>query len=317
MLEANFPQSLPEFLAAFGTEDQCRDYFIRQKWPDGFQCPKCGHRKCWHLNNRDIWVCQGCEHHASLISDTFCHGTRKPLTHWFLAIYFMASSKRGLSAKELQRHLKCSYQTAWLMLHKLRRSMVDPNRLPLQGEVEIDESYIGGPEEGLQGRGAEKKSILICAAERQDDGYMGRIRLGIIETAGGDHITSFLNERVQKGTVAHTDGWQGYGALTRSGFRHLVTSIRASQEKAHTILPHVHLVFSLVKRWILGTHQGSVSRKHLHAYLEEFTFRFNRRRAKSITHFFQRLAEGLVRERCQPYWKIVGRTAPDKPLRCG
>ena len=200
------------------------------------------------------------------------------------------------------------------MLHKLRDAMVDPNRKPLNGEVEIDESYIGGPEEGLQGRGAEKKSIMICAAEKVD-GAMGRIRLGIVEHASQDKINAFLNGRVELGTTAHTDGWRGYNALARSGFQHIVTCVSASTEKAHTVLPRVHLVFSLVKRWVLGTHQGSVSRKHLSSYLEEFTFRFNRRKAKKITHFFQRLAEGLVREKCRPYWKIVGRLAPDEPLR--
>jgi transposase-like protein len=259
-------------------------------------------------------VCAGCEHHTSLIAETCCHGSRKPLTQWFLAMYFMATSKRGLSAKELQRQLRCSYQTAWTMLHKLRSCMVNPNREPLKDAVEIDESYIGGPEEGQRGRGAAGKTIMICAAEKVGRS-IGRIRLGIIEQASQEKITSFLKGRVEVGTTAHTDGWRGYNSLERSGFRHIATSIKASTEKAHIVLPRVHLVFSLVKRWINGTHQGSVSTKHLCAYLEEFTFRFNRRNAKSITHFFQRLAEGLVREKCKPYWKIVGRVAPDRSLR--
>jgi len=314
MLEPNFPQSLPDFLDAFGTDEQCRAYLIRQKWPDGFHCPQCGHRKSWQLNNRDIWVCQKCEHHASLIADTCCHGTRKPLRQWFLAMYFMASSKRGLSARELQRHLKCSYQTAWSMLHKLRRCMVDPNRQPLKGAVEVDEAYIGGHEEGVVGRLTEKKAVIMCAVEKKD-GNPGRIRLGIIENASQDSINAFMNGQVEHGTTAHTDGWRGYNALSRSGFRHIVTVASHTEEKAHQIFPHVHMVFSLVKRWILGTHQGSVSRKHLHSYLEEFTYRFNRRKAKSITHFFQRLAEGLVREKCDPYWMIVGRIAAAQPLK--
>jgi transposase-like protein/ribosomal protein L37AE/L43A len=313
MISVDFPQSLPAFMAAFGTNEQCREYLIKQKWPTGFVCPKCGHGKSWQLHSRDIWVCSKCEHHTSLIANTCCHGSRKPLTQWFLAMYFMSASKRGLSAKELQRHLRCSYQTAWAMLHKLRSCMVDPNRKPLKGEVEIDESYIGGPEEGQRGRGAAGKTIMICAAEKVGRA-MGRIRLGIIEQASREKITAFLNGRVELGTTAHTDGWHGYNSLERSGFWHIATSIKASEEKAHIILPRVHLVFSLVKRWILGTHQGSISTKHLRAYLEEFTFRFNRRKAKNITHFFQRLAEGLVREKCQPYWKIVGRVASKQPL---
>jgi transposase-like protein len=193
--------------------------------------------------------------------------------------------------------------------------MVDPNRLPLQGVVEIDEAYIGGPQEGLRGRGAEGKAIMICAVEKQDDGGTGRCRLGIIESASQKDITAFLNGRVEIGTVARTDGWRAYNALARSGFRHVVAVESQSKEKPHKLLPRVHRVFSLVKRWLIGTHHGSVSRKHLHAYLEEYSFRFNRRKAKNITHVFQRLAEGLVREQCLPYWKIIGRHAADQPLR--
>ncbi len=315
MLEADFPQSLTDFLDAFGTEEQCREYLIRQKWPDGFRCPKCSHPKSWQLNNRDIWVCQKCEHHTSLIADTCCQGSHKPIRHWFLAMYFMATNKSGMSAKYLQRQLKCSYQTAWTMLHKLRRGMVDPNRLPLQGFVEIDESYIGGPEEGLRGRGADGKAIMICAVEKQEDGGTGRCRLGVIESASQDDINAFVKGRVAPGSVAHTDGWRGYNAMSRSGFKHVVTVAYLSKEKTHDIFPRVHRVFSLVKRWILGTFHGSISRKHLHAYLEEYTFRFNRRKAKTITHFFQRLTEGLVREECLPYWKIVGRLSADQPVR--
>ena len=144
---------------------------------------------------------------------------------------------------------------------------------------------------------------------------MVRVRLGVIENTSKDSINAFLNGSVEKGASAHTDGWKEYCDLERSGFMHITTIASHAKEKAHTLFPRVHMVYTLVKRWILGTHQGSVSRKHMHSYLEEYTYRFNRRRAKSITYSFQRLTEGLVREQCLPYWKIIGREFANQPLK--
>lgn len=313
MLDLHFPSTMVEFEATFGTEEKCREYLFRQKWPEGFRCPRCGSCRYWSLTNREIMVCATCEHHASLTAGTHFHKTRKSLKEWFWTLYMMTTSKRGLSAKELQRHLGCSYKTAWTWLQKLRRAMVNPDREPLSGEVEIDESYIGGPEEGVKGRETEDKAIIVCAAEKDGAGT-GRIRLGVVENASRKSLKAFIQGKVAPGSVAHTDGWVGYKHLERSGYYHLVTVMRGSDKKAHEVFPRVHRIFSLVKRWVLGTHQGSVSRKHLGTYLEEFTFRFNRRTAKNRTLLFQRLIEGVVREPCLPYWQIIGRTAPHSPL---
>lgn len=313
MLEADFPKNMVDFEHVFGTDEKCRAYLERQKWPDGYICPKCDGRKYWCLLNRDIWVCSKCEHHSSLTAGTQFQGTHKPLRAWFLAMYLMATSKRGLSAKELQLQIGCSYPTAWAWLHKLRRAMVNPDRLPLKGEIEIDESYIGGVEAGVKGRETETKTVIVCAAEKDGKG-IGRIRLGVVENASTKNLKAFLDGKIAPGSATHTDGWQGYKYLERSGYNHLVSVMYGSDKKAHECLPRVHRVFSLVKRWVMGTHQGSMSRKYLGFYLEEYTFRFNRRGAKSRTLIFQRLMEGVVREQCLPHWKMIGRTAPDQPL---
>jgi transposase-like protein len=313
MIETDFPETLLEFQVTFGTEEQCRAYLERQKWPNGFRCPRCGCNKSWYVASRQLRVCADCQHHCSLTAGTAFQGTRKPLRAWFCAMYLVTSSKAGLSAKELQRHLGCSYQTAWTWLHKLRAGMIVPDREPLSGDVELDETYIGGPEQGPRGRGAGKKTVLACAVEKDGEGT-GRVRLGLIENASKEKLNAFLTGHVEAGSCAHTDGWRGYGDLERSGYRHILTVIDGSGMKAHSLLPRVHRVFSLIKRWVLGTHQGSVSSKHLPAYLEEFTFRFNRRKAKNRTLLFQRLIQGTVLSKCRPYWQIVGRKVAQEPL---
>jgi len=305
MLEVDFPRTLTEFEERFGTEEACRAYLVRQRWPSGFKCPRCGHTKAWRLRQRDIWVCAACEHHVSLTAGTVLQGTRKPLRWWFLAMYLAMGSKRGLSAKELRRHLGCSYQTAWAWLHKMRPVMVRPDRERLAGEVEVDEGYVGGAAHGKRGRGAENKTLIVCAAEREPGG-IGRIRLDVAANASLVELRRFVTESVAAGSRVHTDGWSGYSDLGTLGYDHVVTAVSGSGQKAHTIFPCVHRVLSLAKRVILGTYHGSVSEKHLAAYLQEYTFRFNRRRAKSATLVFQRLVEGVVSRKCFTYRQIVG-----------
>jgi transposase-like protein len=183
--------------------------------------------------------------------------------------------------------------------------MVRPDREPLAGRVEVDEAYVGGRETGRTGRGAvTNKSIVTCAAERDADG-IGRIRMAVVQNASGPELHGFVKWNVEEGSVALTDGWLGYSGLGEIGYEHIATAVAGSGLKAHDVLPAPHLVFALLKRWALGTYHGSMSAKHLQWYLEEFTFRFNRRSARSITHRFQRLFEGAVRQRCRTYREIV------------
>jgi transposase-like protein len=308
MVERDFPKSLPEFLERFGTDEQCLDYLFRQKWPEGFKCGRCGHAEAHALPTRLVYVCYGCRHHHSVTSDTAFHGTRKGLKMWFLALYLMVSSKQGLSAKELQRQLGLgSYKTAWTWLHKLRRCMVDPSRAPLEGLVEVDESYIGGPRPGVRGRGAAGKTAVACAVEK-NGGKTGRVRLAVIENCSREKLQAFVKGQLKEESTVHTDGWQAYVGIEKSGYAHIRDVVDGGLEEAHVVLPAVHRVFSLLKRWVLGTHQGSASRKHLQRYLHEFEFRFNRRTSHAPTHLFQRLMEGVVRDGHCPYRRIVGRT---------
>jgi len=305
MLETDFPKTMVDFEARFGTEQQCREYLARQKWPDGFRCTRCGGDQAWQLRCRSIWVCARCEHHHSLTAGTVLHGTRRPLRHWFLAMYLVNSSKRGLAATELQRHLGCCYQTAWTWLHKLRIAMAGNDPKPLSGTVEVDEAYFGGPRPGKHGRGSEDKVIVVCMAQKRGLG-IGRIRLDVIQSAGFAELERVIRSNVTCDSRTITDGFRAYVGLGRSGYAHETRTVKGSGKQAHEVLPCVHRVFSLLRRRMMGTYHGGVSARHLRAYLQEYTFQFNRRAAKTVTHLFQRLMERVVQDQCLPYRAIVG-----------
>jgi transposase-like protein len=213
-----------------------------------------------------------------------------PLTTWFRAIWEVVRKKNGVSALALASELHMDYNTVWNLLHKLRRAMIRPGRETLGGTVEVDETLYGGFSEGQPGRSKDAKVLIIAAVELKDKGPIGRIRLKIIESAKGQVLLSFLRENVGEGSHVITDGWRGYSRVGTSGYSH---EVQGGRKKKDT-LPHVHLVFSLLKRWILGTHQGAVSREHLEYYLDEFVFRFNRRTSKNRILLFQRLIENAV-----------------------
>jgi transposase-like protein len=245
-----------------------------------------------------------------LTAGTVFQDTRKPLRLWFLAMWFITSQKNGVSALGLQRELGLgSYETAWTWLHKLRRAMVRPGRDNLSGEIEVDETYVGGAEEGKRGRGAETKAIIAVAAEKSGRG-IGRIRLRRIEDVSADTLTSFVRDVVVPGAVIHTDGWRGYNGLAAAGYRRHVSVIGDGPDPAHEVMPRVHLVASLLKRWLVGTHQGGIQHQHLDYYLDEFTFRFNRRRSQARGLLFHRLAQQAVAISPAPYKSIIGGSSP-------
>ncbi len=250
--------------------------------------------------------CRSCHGRTSLTAGTVFQDTRKPLRMWFLAMWFLTSQKNGVSALGLQRVLGLgSYETAWTWLHKLRRAMVRPGRDSLTGAVEVDETYVGGPEEGKRGRKAETKAIVAVAAEKSGRG-IGRIRLRCIEDVSGDSLLPFVQGAVAPGAVVHTDGWSGYSGLAAAGYKHQVTVINSGSEPAHQVMPRVHMVASLLKRWLIGTHQGGIQHRHLDYYLDEFTFRFNRRRSQARGLLFHRLAQQAVAIEPMPYSLIIG-----------
>lgn len=258
----DYPKALAELEARFATDEACRDYLFRLRWPDGFRCPRCGHGKAWPVG-RVLFQCAGCNYQASVTAGTIFQDTRKPLTMWFRAIWWVTSQKTGASALGLQRILGLgSYKTVWTWLHKLRRAMVRPGRDRLSGRVEVDETYVGGEEEGVRGRETKKKALVVIAAEEDGRGT-GRIRMRRIRSASARNLHSFVKQSVEPGSTVHTDGWEGYTGLDKMGYTHEVTVLAKTEASASEVLPRVHHVASLVKRWLMGTHQGAVSNEHL------------------------------------------------------
>lgn len=304
----DYPQDLTEFEARFATEEACRQYLCRLRWPDGFRCPRCECGKSWAVR-AVLLQCAACGYQSSVTAGTIFQDTRTSLKLWLHAMWWVTTQKNGASAMGLQRVLGLKqYQTAWTWLHKLRIAMVRPARDLLTGRVEVDECYMGGLEEGLRGRKVEEKALIIVAAEEDGNG-IGRIRLRHIPDASAKSLHLFVRESIQPGNVVHTDGWSGYSGLSAKGYVHDVTVLKGKKEAASELLPRVHLVISLLKRWLMGTHQGAVSHKHLGYYLDEFTFRFNRRKSKSRGKLFFRLVQQAVAVEPVPYDTIVHRTS--------
>jgi transposase-like protein len=314
MLPTDLPRDLPSFLARFGTDEQCRTYLFEARWPDGFRCAGCGHGRAWAHKARLIYECAACGQQHSLLAGTIFEQTKTGLSRWFLAIYLVTSSKGGISAMELKRQMGFgSYQTAWSWLHKIRKAMVRPERPPLSQQVEADETYLGGPRPGKPGRGAAGK-IKVAGALETGRGQarsrrLGRLRLAVVPDASAKSLAGFLGQNVARPATVATDGWPGYAGLTAAGYAHEPVKLAASWGDAALRLPAIHLVFGLAKRWLLGTHHGAVSAKHLPAYLDEFVFRFNRRTAKSISHRFARVIEHAIQIQPTPYHALVANPA--------
>lgn len=303
-----YPRTFQEFDAWFANESSCREYLIGLRWPNGFRCPRCGVKAEPWLTARGYLHCRHCKREISVTAGTLFEGTRKPLRDWFFAMWFVTSQKHGASALGLKRVLGLgSYQTAWTWLHKMRRAMVRPGRERLMGAVEVDETFIGAPEEDVHGRETENKAIVVIAAERRGKA-IGRIRLRHIEDASAEQLVPFIRDSIMQGSLLITDGWLGYAGLESVGYRHDVRNITASGKRAHELLPRVHRIASLLKRWLLGTLQGGVQSRHLDYYLDEFTFRFNRRSSQSRGLLFYRLMQQAVLIAPPSYRKLVGGT---------
>ncbi len=276
MARPDFPRTIVEFQHRFHDEAACLDYLAASRWPEGYRCPACGGARAWVLARRHLWECAACAHQASVTAGTVLHGTRTPLTLWFWAAYLVATHTPGMSAKQLQRQLGLSrYETAWMLLHKLRRAMVAPEREPLRRAVEVDEFYVGGPEEGLRGgRQRGTKALVAVAIEVRGRGS-GRVRLALIDDASGRSLGAFVKATTSAPAIVHTDGWQAYNVLAGLGFDHRPRTQRGDVGE-EPYLPRAHRAISNLKTWLTGTHRG-VSREQLGVYLDEFTFRHNRR----------------------------------------
>ena len=276
MARPTFPHTLREFQARFADEASCRAYLAASRWPDGYRCPRCGHARAFELPRRDLWQCKACRHQTSVTAGTVLHRTRTSLRDWFWAAYLVATHTPGMSALQLQRQLgSLRYETAWTMLQKLRRAMRRPGRERLRDQVEVDETYLGR-QEGLRGGRQLGDRALVVGAVEVRGRASGRVRLQVVPDASSLSLISFVRANVEPGAIVITDGWQGYAALSGMGYHHRPQT-QGPRARAAVILPRVHRVIGNLKTWLRGTHHG-VDPKHLPAYLDEFTFRFNRRR---------------------------------------
>ena len=279
---------MQEFQDSFAREERCREYLLRLRWPEGFRCPRCGNDRVWQ-NARLLFRCTKCDLETSITAGTLFQDTRKPLRLWFQAMWYVTNQKQGVNALGLQRLLGLgSYRTAWTWLHKLRRAMVRPGRDRLSGTVEVDETFVGGPQPGKRGRGAEGKALVLVAAQ-QDGQRIGRIRLRRITDASGPTLQAAIKGLIAPESRVRTDAWAGYSGLEAGGYSHEV--VRQAITVGDNLLPLANRVASLLKRWLLGTHQGAVRPSHLDYYRDEFTFRFNRRTSRSRGKLFYRLVQ--------------------------
>src|SRR5450759_2941387 len=263
----HYPRSAGDFQSWFGTDADCLDYLDWLRWPEGFVCPRCGHGGGWAVAD-GRYKCVACGGRTSVTAGTLFDRRRTPLTVWFTACWMFASQKDGVSALSLQRSLEIgSYPTAWAMLHRLRSVLVRPGRDRLTGTVEVDETYIGGEEPGLSGgRAKGKKSLVAVAVEVKEPRGHGRCRMGILRDGSAASRHPFVTEHVEPGATVITEAWKGYSGISKLGYIHEPRSQRAARARGNDpgeLLPGVHRVASLAKRWLLGTHQGSVDEAHL------------------------------------------------------
>lgn len=284
-----YPVDQQEFEVVISSEQNAREYLESIRWPNGFVCPVCKSKSAWKIVS-DRWECKDCGRQTSITAGTIFQDTRYPLSIWFQAIWYITGQKHGTSALGLQKLLGIgSYHTAWAWLHRIRRAMVNPIRDKLKGLIQVDETFWGSESPGKRGRGADGKTLILIGIEHTKE-KLGRVRLVKIPDSTGETLVPIIERFAVPGSIIETDGWRGYNGLSTSSFIHTVIKAADDDEP----LPHVHLVASLLKRWILGTHQGGIQPSHLDYYLDEFTFRFNRRTSRSRGLLFRRVLENAV-----------------------
>lgn len=307
----DYPKTLVQFLDWFHTEQMCRQYLEELRWADGFVCPQCGVISPIKRASRDRLICPACRHQATATAGTIFDKTRTQLRDWFAAIWFITSQKHGVSALGLQHMLGLgSYQTAWAMLHRLRRAMVVPGRDLLHGEVEVDETYLSltdryHPRSAIGRKSGTAKVQVVIAVEMLHPKGFGRIRIQQIEQGDSANLVPFIKKSVCLGALIHSDGSPSYNKVEECGFVHKKTIHDRSNTPAHESMPGVHRVAALLQRWILGTHQGAVQPGQLDYYLDEFVFRFNRRTSRSRGLLFYRLLQQAAATHPVTYSQVV------------
>jgi len=313
-----FPKNLIEFQSQFASEAACRAYLAACRWPDGFVCPQCGNRSACELAGLGRWQCARCRRQVLLTAGTVLHKTKLPLTVWFWAAYLMTTDKRGISALLLQRQLGLGcYETAWMMLHKFRRAMVNLEREPLRGEVEVDDTWIGGPQAGLRGSRQLKgrKAALVVVAVEKRGKASGRVRMAVIPDFKSVTLRAFVQHNVAPGSTIYTDGLKSFTGFEQTGFRHIPRTqpLQGDLRKgAKSVAPLADRAIGNLQQWLIGTYHG-VSRDQLQVYLDEFVFRHNRRQTPMAA--FQTLLGLGTAHKPVPYVQIRG--ASDLPKAPG
>jgi transposase-like protein len=312
----DYPQNWNDFLDWFATEDACLAYLEKLRWANGFVCPSCGNIAEAYRASRTRLMCRACQHQSSVTAGTIFDKTRTPLRVWLAAAWYLTNQKQGVSALGLQRVLGLgSYQTAWTMLHRFRRAMVRPGREQLKGLVEVDETYLAitdrqEPISAVGRKSSTTKVLVVMAVEILQPKGFGRIRLRPIPKDSAPYVIPFVQEVIEPGAQVRTDGSAAYRSLSELGYEHQRTVMLGSEVPAHVSMAGVHRVASLVQRWILGTHHGSVQPVHLDAYLDEFVFRFNRRTSSSRGMLFYRLLQQAVVTAPVTYEHVVRKNKP-------
>jgi transposase-like protein len=299
-----YPQNQIEFEQMFTTEKQCLDYLKELRFQNGYSCPKCNHAEYWQ-NNRGLMVCKCCKYELSITSGTIFHKSKLSLVVIYRVLWWMVAQKNGVSASGLQRILGLgSYRTAWTWLHKFRRLMVFPGREKLSGKIEVDETFVGGKKSGKRGRGSEGKSLVVIAIELMEKGT-GRLRLSLVPDASKKSLGKFISTNIKTGSTLITDGWKGYKDLSNKGYKHIIEE-KTKELDGEKILHNVHRIAALLKRWLLGTHQNYIGEQYLSYYLDEYTFRYNRRKSNTRGLLFRRLIEQGVSHVPVDYKRIKG-----------
>ena len=299
----NYPKNQIEFNNMFKTEQNCVDYLESIRWPQGFECPVCGSIRYWKKSNKRF-ECIDCHKETTVTNGTIFHKSTKPLHIWFHAIWWIVAQKNGVSAKGLMKILGFgSYKTSWIWLHKFRRLMIMSGRTKLKGVVEVDEVFIGGKKSGKRGRGAEGKSIIAVAVEVKGE-KTGRVRLAKIQDASSKSLIGFIENNIEKSSIVITDEWPSYNKLSSMEYTHKTEKATIDDDKEE-ILPNVNKIASLLKRWLLGTHQSYLNKNKLGYYLDEYVFRYNRRLSTSRGLLFLRLIEQAVKTKPVTYNEII------------
>jgi transposase-like protein len=300
--------NLPRLVERYASEDKCRAYLEELRWPDGVRCPRCSSDKISRIQKRNQFDCDSCRYQFSVTAGTLFHDSHLPLWKWFLAIYLMIESKKGISAKQLQRSLATSYKTAWYLAHRIRDAMGDDDEPPLKGIVEVDETLIGGERRGMGSGYRENKAVVIGAIQRG-----GELRLRLVPSSRGSHVHGFIRRNVHGGTDAiYTDEFASYQGIADADTRHETVEHSAGEYVRGDVHTNtVESVWSLFKRSVIGSyHQLSV--KHLPSYLDEMEWRFNNRRNPFL---FRDALLRLLHGDAMPYTELVDRPGPLRKRR--